>query len=416
MGTKGTVSAADRRRVAVGVYTLLVLALVPMLVIVAPASDWSDPVLLGALSAIAIVSYLSAVRFHSGLRWDADTAVALIALVWAGPLPAFVIWVVPELVDALVLRRRRLLRPGTLIRVAAMGWPLLAGWEVLRLGHARPPAVASLAVVWLAGQTLNLGNQALAMRWFTLWERQPARRVLASLRSAAVGDQILLALGALTAVLMAPFGYAALITFSGIVLIPKATIALLARARSVARLSQPAATAMYSQALGAALGMTRDDRKTLLAVLAIADQHEARLRGEAAAPWAPTKVLVSRFSEIMSAAWMMSERWDGSGPAQVEGIAIPHAARVASVAQAWSALTADGGPGLSHEQALAELRAQSGARLDPAIVDTMAEVIELERCLTAQPACQLRVYRLPVPDQWRESLALHFGDLASGRA
>ncbi len=93
-----------------------------------------------------------------------------------------------------------------------------------------------------------------------------------------MGDQILIALGALTATLMAPFGYAALITFSGIVLIPRATIALLARARSVARLSQTDATAMYSQALGSALGMTRDDRRTLLAVLAISDQYEARLR------------------------------------------------------------------------------------------------------------------------------------------
>jgi hypothetical protein len=46
----------------------------------------------------------------------------------------------------------------------------------------------------------------------------------------------------------------------------------------------------------------------------------------------------------------------------------------------------------------------------------MAEVIELERCLTAQPACRLRVHRLPVPGQWRESLALRFGDLAGGRA
>ena len=413
METTGNVSEDAGRRLAVGVYMLLVLALAPMLILAAPASDWSDPVLLCALAALAMVSYLSAVRFHSGLRWDADTAVALIALVWAGPLPALVVWVIPELVDILVLRRRRLLRPGTLIRVASMGWPLLAAWEVLRRCGVHDVSVAALPAVWLSGIVLNAGNQAFAMRSYRLWGQKP-RRLLASLRTAAVGDQILIALGALTAVLMAPFGYAALITFSGIVFIPRATIALLARARSVTRLSQSAATAMYSRALGSALGLGRDDRRTLLAVLAIAEQHEARLHDVHAQPWTPTKLLLSRFSEVMSSAWMMSECWDGSGPAHIRGTDIPHLARVACVAQAWSALTAAGGPQRSHEEALAELRAQSGTRLDPAIVDTMAEVIELERCLTAQPACQLRVHRLPVPGPWRETLALRVGELGAG--
>lgn len=409
METTGTVSKGARRRVAVAVYTLLVLALIPMLAVTAPGTQRADPVLLVALAALAIVSYLSAVRFHSGLRWDADTAIALIALVWMGPLPALVVWVIPELVDVLVLRRRRLLRPGTVIKVAAMGWPLLGAWEVLELGGVHRVSVASVGVVWCAGIVLNLGNQALAMRHYTLWEQKPLSRVLASLRSAAVGDQVLIALGALTAVWMAPLGYAALITFSGIVLIPRATIALLARGRSVARLSQASATAMYSQALGSALEMSRDDRKTLLAVLAIAEQHQARLRHEEPQSWAPTKMLINRFSEVMSSAWMMSECWDGSGPARVSGGDIPLGARVCSVARAWSELTAAGGPQLSHEEALVQLRALSGTRLDPAIVDTMSEVIELERCLTAQPACQPRVYRLPVPSQWREAFALRVG-------
>jgi len=77
--------------------------------------------------------------------------------------------------------------------------------------------------------------------------------------------------------------------------------------------------------------------------------------------------------------------------------------------QAWSALTSAEGPQLSHEEALEELRAQSGAGLDPSLVETMAEVIELERCLTAEPACQLRVHRLPLPGQWRQAIALRFG-------
>lgn len=409
MGTKWNVSGGGRRRCAFAVNALLAMAVIPMLVWTAPESRWTDPVLLGALAAIAVASYLSAVSLSTGLRWDAGNAVALIALVAAGPLPACAVWLVPEVIDLLMLRRRRLLSYRPLGTIATMGWPLLAAQGVLNLAGVHRVTLAALPIIWLCGLVLLLGNQTFTMVTLTHTEGVPLRRVLASLRGAAAGDQVLLALGTITAALMVPLGYGALMMFSVIVLVPRATITMLARARSIARLSQSAATAVYCQALSAALRMDRDGRRTLLAVLAVADQHDARTRRDDARSWTPTKVLIDRFTEVMSAAWMMGECWDGSGPAHVQGPCIPIYARVANVAQAWSALTAAGGPELSHESALAQLRAQAGGRLDPHIVETMAEVIELERCLTLAPAAQPRVYRLPLPRRWRELIALRVG-------
>lgn len=404
-----------RRWTIVGLYAALSALLVPGMD--AGAGDWSHAVLLCSLAALAVTAAFSAVDLPSGARWDADTAVALIALVLAGPLPAFAVWLAPNIARILVVPDERRFRFGHVANLVGTGWPLLAAWGVLQLAGAHHASLASLPAIVIAGVVLNLTNQAIGpMMFFPLWCDVSPRLVIADLRRNLMSDVAMVVLGALTVTLMARLGYAALITFSIIVVIPRVTVALLARARSVTRLAPAAATAMYTQALGSALGMTREDRKTLLAVLGVAEQHEARLTHHDAQPWAHTKLLLKRFSEVMSAAWMTSEWWDGSGPANVCGEDIPLAARLVSVAQAWSALTASGGPQLSHEEALERLRAQAGTRLDPAIVDTMAEVIELERCLTALPACEPRVYRLPVPSHWREGFALRVGGLGASGA
>lgn len=397
------------------VYVILFAALVPALWLTASSADWSDPVLLGVLASLTVLASFTSVRLGSGARWDADTAIALIALTVAGPLPALLIWTPPELVRR-VVRREPVLRVGTLGNVVAAGWPLLAAWGTLRLGGLDRATPSEILLIWIAGVVLTFSNQLLApILYLPLWNGVPIRRVVADLGAVLVSDLTMLGVGAFTAALVPEFGYVALVTFSGIMLLPRATIEFLAHARSVTRLSTRDAAAKYSQALGSALGMSRDDRKTLVAILGVSAQHDARREQPDAAPWAPTKILLQRFTEVMSAAWMMSEWWDGSGPAHVSGEDIPLAARVANVAQAWSALTAAEGPQLSHEQALLRLRVESGTRLDPAIVDTMAEVIDLERCLSPQPACEPRVYRLPLPAHWREAAALRLGRLdASG--
>ncbi len=397
------------------IYIVLFVALVPALWLTASSADWSDPLLLGVLASLTVLASFTSVRLGSGARWDADTAIALIALTVAGPLPALLIWTPPELVRR-VVRREPVLRVGTIGNIVAAGWPLLAAWGTLRLAGLDRATPSAILPIWIAGVVLTFSNQLLApILYLPLWNGIPVRRVVADLGAVLVSDLTMLGVGAFTAALVPEFGYLALMTFAAIILIPRATIEYLAHARSITRLSAPDAAARYSQALGSSLGMSRDERKTLVAIVAIAAQHDARCDQRDAQPWTPTKILLQRFTEVMSAACMMSECWDGSGPAQVRGDDIPLAARVASVAQAWSALTAADGPQLSHEQALTRLRAESGTRLDPAVVDTMAEVIELERCLSPRPACEPRVYRLPLPPHWREAFALRLGRLdASG--
>ena len=408
-------SSGLHRTTVTAVYAVLFVGLGPALWLTSSSADWSDPVLLGALASLTLLASFTSVRLTSGALWDADTAVALIALTVVGPLPALAVWAPPEIIRRIV-RREPLVNVGQMGNIVCLGWPLLAAWGVLQLGGAEPVTVSALPLIWIAGVVLTFSNQLLApILYQPLWNGIPLRRVLADLGAVMLSDLTMLGVGAFTAALVPAFGYVALLTFSGIMLLPRATIEFLAHARSVTRLSVSDAAAKYSQALGSALGMSRDDRKTLIAILAIAAQHDARCEQPDAQPWTPTKILMQRFTEVMSAAWMMSEWWDGSGPAHVGRDGIPLTARVASVAQAWSALTAGGGPQLSHEDALVQLRAESGTRLDPGIVDTMAEVIELERCLTPRPACEPRVYRLPLPAHWREAFALRLGRLdASG--
>lgn len=68
------------------------------------------------------------------------------------------------------------------------------------------------------------------------------------------------------------------------------------------------------------------------------------------------------------------ERYDGSGyPLQLRGLAIPHAARIVAVADAFDALTSDGmgHTALSDEAALVQMAAQRGRGFDPRIIDCL---------------------------------------------
>jgi HD-GYP domain-containing protein (c-di-GMP phosphodiesterase class II) len=80
------------------------------------------------------------------------------------------------------------------------------------------------------------------------------------------------------------------------------------------------------------------------------------------------------------------ERWDGAGyPWGLAGEAIPLAARIFAVADAFDALTSDRPyrGAVSADDALAEVRRNSGTQFDPAVVDAL---IRLERV----PALALR--------------------------
>jgi putative two-component system response regulator len=72
-------------------------------------------------------------------------------------------------------------------------------------------------------------------------------------------------------------------------------------------------------------------------------------------------------------------RWDGEGHPAVAGKRIPLAARACAVADAYDAMVCGlGGGARSMEEALAELRAESGGQFDPELVECFEDLIHTE--------------------------------------
>ncbi|MGH2978466.1 MAG: HD domain-containing phosphohydrolase, partial [Solirubrobacterales bacterium] len=96
------------------------------------------------------------------------------------------------------------------------------------------------------------------------------------------------------------------------------------------------------------------------------------------------------FGAVMQTVLFSHERWAGGGLGLLSGAAMPIESRVLAVAHAWATLTAQGGPGLTPQEALVNLRARAGQELDPVVVAAAVktvhdEIIELGPA-GAQPA------------------------------
>jgi DICT domain-containing protein len=98
------------------------------------------------------------------------------------------------------------------------------------------------------------------------------------------------------------------------------------------------------------------------------------------------------------------ENWDGSGrPDGLRGEEIPIASRILGLVACFQDLTQARGdrPALSLTNALAECRALSGARFDPALVETLGNVVRLaEMGLMQLPNCPSQL-----PNVWLEELS-----------
>ena len=83
------------------------------------------------------------------------------------------------------------------------------------------------------------------------------------------------------------------------------------------------------------------------------------------------------------------EKWDGSGfPDGLKGIAIPHAARLIAVAEAYDALRRDMGdiPGLTHSETIAALNDESPGYFDPTVIVVLIEIQkEFEQIFVNKP-------------------------------
>src|SRR5262245_26168520 len=174
------------------------------------------------------------------------------------------------------------------------------------------------------------------------------------------------------------------------------------RARPVASLDLLTATRLYAHALSLHLGQDRRERRHLARV---ADLAFAR-RADAGDVIAYARATLKDPSRASWEAGHVGEWWNGGGgPAGLRGPVTPIAARIVAVADCWAALTARGGPALSHADALVELQNAAGTRFDPRVVQAAYAVVAEERVSVNEPAPEPRLHSLRVPGPLRRVIA-----------
>jgi HD domain len=390
-----------RERVGLLLHALATLALVPAYIVLAPPSDWSQPLLLAVLLALAVVAIRHDVPLPSGISFDATASLALIAVALAGPLPALAVIFPPIAVNALC-GRERLLRAGNLANLAAYGWYTLAGALMIQAVAADPTAPQALVWLLVVGLLQLLVNWAVGPAVYgTLWLGHPLRALVQMLRDALPAGATMAALGATTVVLYGHVGLLALGLFALVAVLPQSALTFVARTRPIALLDSLTATRRYADAMAVHLRLSRTERRELDAVIQLA--HERVVTGD---PGEHLSHTVVDWSEVSCAAGHVTEWWNGAGgPAGLPGAIIPQSARIAAVARTWAALTAEGSPRLGHVDALAHLDGAAGVSLDPSVVLAARAVVAQERLSPAVPAPEPRLHHLRVPAPVRRMLA-----------
>ena len=119
------------RRPGLAIQAILVAALVPAFIWLAPASDWSQPGLLLVLLVLGVIADFNDITLPGAARFDAGLPLALITLACLGPLPALLVDLAPIAVGGL-MRGDKIVRPGNLSNLAAMGWETVVASRAAR--------------------------------------------------------------------------------------------------------------------------------------------------------------------------------------------------------------------------------------------------------------------------------------------
>lgn len=395
---------ASRRREVKAVALNLVPAVVGLagLALLAPRSDWSQPALLAALVACSAIAFVAEAQLKAANRvfFGANLVVALVALAVAGPVPALLIWLVPDLITRFVLRSEQRVSPGFVANVGSYALAVLVGALLLALaGTPTGPAMApSLYAVGVAMWAINFCFARLAFAPFYQRYRPAAliRDEFVDLGPAVLG---MLVVGVVAAVLVESLGVLALAPLALVILIPQAALERIAGGESAGYLNRSEAIRLYTAAIADVLAIPRDERRQLSCA--------ADLVAPATDPLETPGLAWRRHddaSEAVLLALHARERWAGGGwPAGLPAEAIPRGSRVLAVAEAWAALTARGTPELSQSEAILALSAQSGSAFDPAVVEAAARVVGDEEGFAREPCFQPTLHRLPVPRALRRT-------------
>ena len=378
---------AGRALVARWVAVLSIAALVPAFAL-APSSSWDDPVLLVALTAIALVSLWGLVAIKSTVFLDAGFVAVLLALDFMGPLPAACVWAATEAVFFGLSRKSV---EAHVSNLASFGWAVLAGGLVLEtLGN-------SYAALALAAVAMLLVNFAVmrTILGVILRRQRPHTMIWEELVRPAPATLLMVAVGVATAFLYQHIGVLALVLFSVTVVIPQSVLPVLLRPRPVRELPFDQAVARYAGAIADELGQDRAVRLALEDASTFLDADvfhpvQGKLCSDEFEHWITVQEILLFYRE----------HWDAPGgtPGALTGELIPLPSRILAVADVWARLTAAGSHELSHFQALHILGSRAGYHFDPAVVAAAAEVVDGQHLsgygdLAFQPHRQ----RVPLP-------------------
>jgi hypothetical protein len=363
----------------------------------APDSSWGQSVMIFALAAIAVIAFLAEARLKvsAAAYFDASFIVSLLALAIAGPLPALLVWVLPDLLSRFVLRRDPMLSPGLVATLSSLVLAVLAGALVLELAAA-PELPAAAPALFSAGVVMWAVNFAVARLAFAPWYQgfAPSSLIRAEFLELTPAVLAMLAIGVAIAMLIPAIGVGALAPLALVIVLPQLGLAWMARARSVARLSRLEATKLYVSALADVLELSADERRKTICAADLLEGDSQR--GERA--WRKVDP-----TAVAAVVFHAGERWDGGGsPAGLRGGWAPVEARVLAVARAWSELTASGTVELTHRQALRELAFRAGSEFDPAAVAAAEQVVAAEQAFARSPDFEPRLHRLPLPGGLRQ--------------
>ena len=355
-----------------------------------PHSDWGQPVLLASLAAVSAIAYGAEARLKAANRvfFGANLIVALVALAAIGPVAAFVIWLVPDLLTRFVLRSERRLSPGFAANVGSFAIACLAGAGLIALAGS-PGGAHIVPALYAAGIAMWAVNFCFARLTFAPFYQRYRPTALVRDEFAYLAPPVLgmLVVGVLTAVLVGSIGVLALAPLALVIVVPQAALERIAGAHSTADLTRSQAIGLYSAAIADVLGLPRNERREIAAA------------GKLLAPAEPGAAPeLTEAPEATLLALHAHERWSGDGwPAALPAEAIPLGSRILAVAEAWAGLTARGTLELPQSEAILSLAAQSGSAFDPQIVDAAARVVGDEEGFAREPTFQPTLHRLRVP-------------------
>ncbi len=362
-----------------------------------------DAIVVVAVLVLAAVAYANQAVLADRVVFSAHAALAVVLVVVAGPIAAFVMEAGDEVLAWILGERRRPLARAA--NIASTGWGVLAAAGVLAaLGHpAASPAATpgELGAVAAAGGAFFAVNYAIGAGIVRVLA--DGHRLVTVLRReflpALPAQVTIVVFGAISATLTAWIGVVGLLPIVVAIIAPQTALMILkAMARPASELSKDRAATVYAHALADTQGLSRRSRRQIAVLQASGglDRWGATKRMEAALKAHPLKR--GDHPTMLPLLIASTERWDGDGwPGALSGPRIPLEARIARVADRWAQLTCAGGPELSQAEALTRLTQLSETELDPTLVESAREVLATEPRLGSLPSPAPVLHRLPRP-------------------